>query len=145
MQTSLLARIRENPSWKLGLLEANTCVDQQFNGGNLRSSEEVIMKRFLLAVIISPVFLFAETAISDIEELVNSDPKPFVIVEATGTGLVNRAQGVVISEQGDVLAAAHVSWIDGNKSFSDQFRISFRGTGEGLPEGFVHTHKAFLG
>jgi len=88
--------------------------------------------------------VFAGTDLSDIEILVSADPKPFVIVEATGTGLVNRAQGVVISEQGDVLSAAHVSWIDGNKSFSDQFRISFRGTGEGLPEGFVHTHKTIF-
>lgn len=95
----------------------------------------------IIAVILMPIYLFADTSLSVMEMLIATDPKPFVIVEATGTGIVNRAQGVVISAQGDVLSAAHVSWIDANKSFSDQFRISFRG-GEVAPAGgCVHIHK----
>ncbi|MDD2601000.1 MAG: trypsin-like peptidase domain-containing protein [Kiritimatiellae bacterium] len=81
------------------------------------------------------------TDLGDIERLTMADPKPFVIVEAEGSGVVNRAQGVVIGSEGLVLSAAHVSWIDKNKSFSDKFRISFRGRDEAMPKGYVHTHK----
>lgn len=103
------------------------------------------MKKTISALFILLNFTaLASTDITDLEKLIAADPKPFVIVEATGTGVVNRAQGVVISAPGYVLSAAHVSWIESNKSFSDQFRISFRGTGAGLPEGFVHKHKTLF-
>lgn len=99
---------------------------------------------FVVTVLTSVLRAQAGGELAVLERLVSADPKPFVIVEATGTGLINRAQGVVISKQGDVLSAAHVSWVDGNNSFSEKFRISFRGTGEGLPEGFGHTHKTIF-
>jgi len=99
------------------------------------------MKKIIFFIFFISLYSKAGTDISDVEKIISADPKPFVIVEAAGTGIINRAQGVVISEEGDVLSAAHVSWIDSNKSFSDKFRISFRGTGNGLPTGYVHTHK----
>ena len=102
------------------------------------------MKILTYLLLLLPALLFASTDMQDIEELVSADPKPFVIVEAQGTGIINRAQGVVISEKGYVLSAAHVSWIDAKKCFSDQFRISFRGSGDGLPERIVHKHKTLF-
>jgi hypothetical protein len=83
----------------------------------------------------------AQDSLAVIETLAVSDPKPFVIVEGTGKTSTNRAQGVVISSQGHVLSAGHIAWIDADKSFTDEFRISFRGTGKGLPSGAVHVHK----
>jgi len=83
----------------------------------------------------------ADDSIKVIEQLAESDPKPFVIVEASGKASTNRAQGVVISESGHVLSAGHVAWIEADKAFTDKFRISFRGTGEGLPGGIAHIHK----
>lgn len=76
-----------------------------------------------------------------IERLAAADPKPFVLVEARGEGSVTRGQGVVITAQGHVLSAGHVSWDGKNGGFTDNFRISFRGTGKGLPEGATHIHK----
>lgn len=102
------------------------------------------MKKIKLALFLISCLTCAATNLAELEKLVTADPKPFVIVEAQGSGVVNRAQGVVIASQGIVLSAAHVSWIDANKSFSDKFRVSFRGTGDGLPEGYVHTHKSIF-
>jgi hypothetical protein len=69
------------------------------------------------------------------------DPKPFVLVEATVGNTVNRAQGVVISPEGHVLTAGHVTFVSADKGFAEQFRISLRGRGKAFPDGFVHTHK----
>ena len=82
-----------------------------------------------------------EPALRKLEKLASSDPKPFVIVEASGAGSVIRGQGVVISPDGHVLTCGHVSWDKANETFVDRFRVSFRGTGQDLPSGFVHTHK----
>jgi hypothetical protein len=109
----------------------------------------IVMRLSFLAAV-SAVALFAFSALSAdktlsvIEQLAASDPKPFVVVEATGTGVINRAQGVVLTPDGLVLSAGHVSWIDANQSFTDHFRVSFRGTGEGLPAGSIHKHKAIF-
>jgi hypothetical protein len=75
----------------------------------------------------------AQIDLTIIEQLAEADPKPFVIVEASGKSSKNRAQGVVVSSRGHVLSAAHVAWVDAEKAFTDQFRISFRGVGKGLP------------
>ena len=95
----------------------------------------------IITLILMPIYLIADTSLSEIEALASADPKPFVIVEAQGSGVVNRAQGVVISSQGDVLSAAHVSWVGVNKSFSEKFRISFRGGDKAPADGCVHIHK----
>jgi hypothetical protein len=103
-----------------------------------------MMKAAKISVGLGVVIGFAGLAfagMSELEALASADPKPFVIVEAQGTGVLNRAQGVVISEKGYVLSAAHVSWIGANNAYSDDFRISFRGTGAKLPDGCVHKHK----
>ena len=44
------------------------------------------------------------------------EPKPFVVLEASGKNTKNRGQGVVVSKEGHVLSAAHIAWIgeDGN-------------------------------
>jgi len=77
-----------------------------------------------------------------LEGLLATDPKPFVLVEARGTGFVGKGQGVVITPRGHVLTAGHVSWDDTNQCFVDGFRVSFR-TWEGkLPAGAEHTHNA---
>jgi len=75
-----------------------------------------------------------------LEGLVASDPKPFVLVEASGTGFVGKGQGVVITSRGHVLSAGHVSWDDANQRFVDNFRVSFRTENGNLPPGPVHTH-----
>jgi len=82
-----------------------------------------------------------EVDLNVIEQLADADPKPFVIVEASGKASKNRAQGVVISSKGHVLSAGHVAWVDAEKAFTDRFRISFRGTGKGLPGKAAHIHK----
>lgn len=94
-----------------------------------------------MCALMPALLIFADTDIPVMANLLHADPKPFVIVEAAGSGVVNRAQGVVIASEGIVLSAAHVSWIDDNKSFSDKFRISFRGASEEMTKGYVHTHK----
>lgn len=83
----------------------------------------------------------AQETLNDLERLVAADPKPFVIVEASGKDSFSRGQGVVVTKQGHVLSAAHISWDKINSRFADTFRISFRGAGEGLPKGVVHLHK----
>ena len=84
----------------------------------------------------------AQEILNALEQLADSDPKPFVIVEGSGKASQNRAQGVVVSSTGHVLSAGHIAWIEADKAFTDKFRISFRGTGKGLPKEAVHVHKA---
>ncbi len=86
----------------------------------------------------------AEDALATIERLVTADPKPFVLVEATGDGSVGKGQGVMISPHGHVLSAGHVSWVQATQTYTDKFRVSLRGSGQGLPGGIVHTHKTIF-
>ena len=74
------------------------------------------------------------------EKLSSMQPKPFVIVEASGKKIKNRGQGVVVSKDGHVLSAAHIAWIGEDGNYSEDFRISFRGNGKNLPQGQVHLH-----
>jgi hypothetical protein len=74
------------------------------------------------------------------EKLSSMEPKPFVIVEASGKKIKNRGQGVVVSKEGHVLSAAHIAWIGEDGNYSEDFRISFRGNGKNLPQGQVHLH-----
>jgi len=90
---------------------------------------------------VSGVVRAYEEGLGSIEQLAAADPKPFVLVEAIGEGNIIRGQGVVISAEGHVLSAGHVSWDGKNGRFADEFRISLRGTGDGLPKGAVHIHK----
>ncbi len=96
----------------------------------------------MAVTLLMPAVVRSEDTLRILEREAKRDPKPYVIVEAGGEGTMSRGQGVVISPLGHVLSAGHVSWIDANKKYSDTFRISFRGESEGLPAGFVHTHKA---
>jgi hypothetical protein len=57
---------------------------------------------------------------------------------------VARAQGVVISPQGHVLSAGHVTYISADTSYTDKFRISLRGRGKAFPEGATHIHKTIF-
>ncbi len=99
----------------------------------------------VFALSLAPIAARAdEEALDAIKRLAATDPKPFVLVEASGEGSVSRGQGVVITPQGHVLSAGHVSWDGTNGRFTDKFRISFRGTGKGLPEGAVHAHKTIF-
>ena len=68
------------------------------------------------------------------------EPKPFVLLEASGKNTKNRGQGVVVSKEGHVLSAAHIAWIGEDGNFTEDFRVSFRGNGEKLPGGEVHFH-----
>ena len=86
--------------------------------------------------------LNAQDSLRTLEKLAEADPSPFVIVEGSGEENRSRAQGVVISNKGIVLSVGHIAWIEAEKSFTDQFRISFRGTGEGLPAKPSHVHKS---
>ena len=91
-------------------------------------------------VINAPARGYGENEISKLERLANLDPKPFVIVEASGKDVKSRGQGVVISNEGHVLSAAHISWISKEGNYSNDFRISFRGKGKNIPEGKIHLH-----
>ena len=91
-------------------------------------------------IINTPVSGYAENEISKLEKLANLDPKPFVVVEASGKDVKSRGQGVVISEEGHVLSAAHITWIDSEGNYSDDHRISFRGNEGNIPKGKVHLH-----
>ena len=84
----------------------------------------------------------ADDSLLAMEKLAKADPGPFVIVESRIEKVKNRAQGVVITPEGHVLSVGHIAWIDEKKSFTDSFRISFRGSGKGLPEKAAHRHKA---
>ena len=83
---------------------------------------------------------FAVDGLKGIENLSSMQPKPFVVVEASGKKVKNRGQGVVVSKAGHVLSAAHIAWIAKDGNFTDNFQISFRGNGEKLPGGEVHLH-----
>lgn len=83
----------------------------------------------------------AQDTLKVIEQLAEADPKPFVIVEGSGKASKSRAQGVVVSTKGHVLSVGHIAWINADKAFTDDFRISFRGTGRGLPSDPAHIHK----
>jgi hypothetical protein len=96
----------------------------------------------LLALAASPAV--GLDPLADLERLAAADPKPFVLVEASHEGTVNRAQGVVISPRGHVLSAGHVAFISEQKGFSDQFRISLRGRGGAVPGGAAHLHKTLF-
>jgi len=104
------------------------------------------MRTFLRVSIVALTFCIqtvgAQDTLSVLEKLAESDPKPFVIVEGSGKASENRAQGVIISSRGHVLSAGHIAWIEADKAFTDKFRISFRGTGKGLPSEAAHIHKA---
>ena len=103
------------------------------------------MRTFLWIFVVALTTRFqaadAEDALNVIVQLAASEPKPFVILEASGKASKNRAQGVVISSRGHVLSAGHIAWIEADKTFTDEFRISFRGTGKGLPNKASHIHK----
>ena len=83
---------------------------------------------------------WADNKLGYLEGLAQLDPKPFVVVEASGKKIKNRGQGVVVSKQGHVLSVGHVAWLETEGNYSDNFRISFRGNGNGLPKGEVHKH-----
>ena len=84
----------------------------------------------------------AQNHLPTLEKLAGADPAPFVIVEGSGKNTKGRAQGVIISPKGHVLSVGHIAWIDADKSFTDKFRISFRGTSKDLPAKPSHIHKA---
>jgi len=84
----------------------------------------------------------AQDKLRTLEELAEADPGPFVIVEGSGKKTKSRGQGVVVSSKGHVLSVGHIAWIDEEKSFTDKFRISFRGTRKGLPAKPAHIHKS---
>ena len=95
---------------------------------------------FFFTVIFSLPLAHSKATLDTLGKLVEADPKPFVVVEASGKTVKSRAQGVVISDSGLVLSCGHIAWISSENAFTDKFRVSFRGTGEGLPDGFTHTH-----
>lgn len=91
--------------------------------------------------------LFAQQAAADdslgmLEKLAKANPGPFVIVEGSGKETKSRAQGVIVSTKGHVLSVGHIAWIEADKSFIDQFRVSFRGDGKGIPGKAAHIHKS---
>ena len=90
--------------------------------------------------IILPSSLVATNKLDDLERLASLEPKPFVVIEASGGKVKNRGQGVVVSGDGYVLSVGHASWIEEEGSYSDRFRISFRGKVNGLPKGHAHRH-----
>lgn len=83
----------------------------------------------------------AQDTLEVIEQLAGAEPKPFVIVEGSGKSSKSRAQGVVVSPKGYVLSVGHIAWIEADKAFTDDFRISFRGSGKGLPSQPAHVHR----
>ena len=85
-------------------------------------------------------WLGAVGKLDDLERFANMDPKPFVLIEASGDKIKNRGQGVVLSEDGLVISVGHASWLEEERAYSNRFRISFRGKKNGLPEGEVHRH-----
>ena len=82
----------------------------------------------------------AKNQLERLESLSTMQTKPFVIVEASGRKIKNRGQGVVVSKIGHVLSAAHIAWIEEDGNYSEDFRISFRGSVDSLPGGAVHLH-----
>ena len=103
------------------------------------------LKSFYFGLLVLNVCFFAgaKNATDDLSKfrfLASMEPKPFVVVEASGKKVKSRGQGVVVSPKGHVLSAAHIAWIPAEGNYSENFRISFRGNGENLPEGEVHLH-----
>jgi hypothetical protein len=103
------------------------------------------LRFYALSLLIPTIAFYSQetTAGEGLERLKNlafMEPKPFVIVEASGKKVKNRGQGVVVSEDGVVLSAAHIAWLGEDGNYSDDFRISFRGKDGKLPNGIVHTH-----
>ena len=82
----------------------------------------------------------SKDSLANLNTLASMEPKPFVVVEASGKKIKNRGQGVVVSKEGHVLSAAHIAWIGKDGNYSEDFRISFRGNGKNLPQGQVHLH-----
>jgi len=76
-----------------------------------------------------------------LKRLVESDPKPFVVIEATAKRFVGRGQGVLVSPRGYILSAGHVSWDDGGQRFVDTFSVKLRTSTDQAPGGAVHHHK----
>ncbi|MDP6522799.1 MAG: hypothetical protein QGI24_05730 [Kiritimatiellia bacterium] len=108
----------------------------------MTNTRSVFWIHMMSVISLLPATVLAEDTLRILERQAERDPKPYVILEASQEGTTSRGQGVVITPLGHVLSAGHISWIDDNKKYSDTFRISFRGGSEGLPAGFVHTHKA---
>ena len=67
-------------------------------------------------------------------------PKPFVIVEASGKKIKNRGQGVVVSKDGHVLSAAHIAWIgeDGNYSEDESVFVEMEKSAAGSSPSAFH-------
>lgn len=86
----------------------------------------------------------AQGTLKVLEGLAKADSKPFVLVEGSGKATKDRAQGVVVSAEGHVLSAGHVAWIEADRAFTDKFRVSFRGSGKGLPGKAAHVHKTLF-
>ena len=104
-----------------------------------------ITRFYISSQLVLVSFYFAEAKksageLGNLEDLACMEPKPFVVVEASGKKVKSRGQGVVVSPKGHVLSAAHIAWIPAEGNYSENFRISFRGNGENLPEGEVHLH-----
>tara|TARA_B100001248_G_scaffold107024_1_gene79827 strand:- start:1077 stop:1889 length:813 start_codon:yes stop_codon:yes gene_type:complete len=104
-----------------------------------------ILRFYILSLLLLPGFFFAEAKkpvgeLGNLENLASIEPKPFVVVEASGKKVKNRGQGVVVSPQGHVLSAAHIAWISTEGNYTENFRISFRGNGKNLPPGEIHLH-----
>ena len=76
-----------------------------------------------------------------LRDLAASDPKPFVIVESTVKGTTSRGQGVLVTPQGHVVSAGHVSWDNKAEAHAASFRIKVRTRSGGVPAGFEHHHK----
>jgi hypothetical protein len=104
-----------------------------------------ITRFYISSQLVLVSFYFAEAKksageLGNLEDLACMEPKPFVVVEASGKKVKTRGQGVVVSPNGHVLSAAHIAWISGEGNYTENFRISFRGNGKNLPTGEVHLH-----
>ncbi len=104
-----------------------------------------ILRFFILSILFLNGFNFIGAKKPDgdlgiLENLACMEPKPFVVVEASGKKIKSRGQGVVVSPKGHVLTAAHIAWIAEEGNYSEDFRVSFRGKGQNLPDGVIHVH-----
>ena len=105
-------------------------------------SNDLLRGKKVIALVFAIQQAGAQNHLPILEKLAEADPAPFVIVEGSGKDTKGRAQGVIISPKGHVLSVGHIAWIDTDKSFTDKFRISFRGTSKDLPAKPSHVHKA---
>jgi hypothetical protein len=85
-----------------------------------------------------------ESPLRTLEQLIQSEPKPFVVVEATEEDFSGRGQGVVISPQGHMLSVGHVCWSHKLDRFVDHFRARIRSSSDQPPFGATHQHKAIF-